>query len=174
MAKKLVKKDDKKSKKDQAPKSALDDLILADGKVTEPLEDPDIKKVKELEEILGVKKVNPFGTYNLEVFKEKLSDMTNLDLQNLCERVGIFASGSRMQIKEKLLREFKSVAEQNQINLSTVTDVQLKAFAYDELGKIEVAQSNLRVINQELANRAKAAAGASSNGVVNPDLPVVK
>jgi hypothetical protein len=110
MAKKLVKKDDKKSKKDQAPKSTLDDLILADGKVTEPLEDPDIKKVKELEEILGVKKVNPFGTYNLEVFKEKLSDMTNLDLQNLCERVGIFASGSRMQIKEKLLREFKSVA----------------------------------------------------------------
>jgi hypothetical protein len=110
MAKKLVKKDDKKSKKDQAPKSALDNLILADGKVTEPLEDPDIKKVKELEEILGVKKVNPFGTYNLEVFKEKLSDMTNLDLQNLCERVGIFASGSRMQIKEKLLREFKSVA----------------------------------------------------------------
>jgi hypothetical protein len=110
MAKKLVKKDDKKSKKDQAPKSALDNLILADGKVTEPLEDPDIKKVKELEEILGVKKVNPFGTYNLEIFKEKLSDMTNLDLQNLCERVGIFASGSRMQIKEKLLREFKSVA----------------------------------------------------------------
>jgi len=110
MAKKLIKKDDKKSKKDQAPKSALDDLILADGKVTEPVEDPDIKKVRELEEILGVKKVNPFGTYNLEVFKEKLSDMTNLDLQNLCERVGIFASGSRMQIKEKLLREFKSVA----------------------------------------------------------------
>ena len=110
MAKKLVKKDNKKSKKDQAPKSALDDLILADGKVTEPVEDPDIKKVRELEEILGVKKVNPFGTYNLEVFKEKLSDMTNLDLQNLCERVGIFASGSRMQIKEKLLREFKSVA----------------------------------------------------------------
>jgi hypothetical protein len=64
--------------------------------------------------------------------------------------------------------------EQNQINLSTVTDVQLKAFAYDELGKIEVAQANLRVINQELANRAKASAGASSNGVVNPDLPVVK
>ena len=110
MAKKLANKDDKKSKKDQAPKSALDDLILADGKVTEPVEDPDIKKIKELEEILGVKKVNPFGTYNLEVFKEKLSDMTNLDLQNLCERVGIFASGSRMQIKEKLLREFKSVA----------------------------------------------------------------
>lgn len=110
MAKKLTKKDNKKSIKTEIPKSALDDLILADGKVTEPVEDADIKKVKELEEILGVKKVNPFGTYNLEVFKERLSDMTNLDLQNLCEKVGIFASGSRMQIKEKLLREFKSVA----------------------------------------------------------------
>lgn len=64
---------------------------------------------------------------------------------------------------------------QNQINLSQVSDVQLKAFAYDELGKIEVAQANLRLINQELANRAKAAAaGASANGVVNSDLPVVK
>jgi hypothetical protein len=62
----------------------------------------------------------------------------------------------------------------NQINLSQVSDVQLKAFAYDELGKIEVAQANLRVINQELAARAKAASGASSNSVVNPDLPVVR
>jgi hypothetical protein len=100
----------KKSKKNETPKSALDDLILADGKTTEPFEDSDIKKIRELEEILGVKKVNPFGTYNLEIFKERLSDMTNLDLQNLCEKIGVFASGSRMQIKEKLLREFKSVS----------------------------------------------------------------
>ena len=63
---------------------------------------------------------------------------------------------------------------QNQINLSQVSDVQLKAYAYDELGKIEVAQANLRMINQELANRAKINNGASSNGIVNPDLPVVR
>lgn len=63
---------------------------------------------------------------------------------------------------------------QNQINLSQVSDIQLKAFAYDELGKIEIAQANLRLINQELSTRAKSAADASSNGVVNPDLPVVK
>ena len=63
---------------------------------------------------------------------------------------------------------------QNQINLSQVSDIQLKAFAYDELSKIEVAQANLRVINQELSTRAKSAADASNNGVVNPDLPVVK
>ncbi len=63
---------------------------------------------------------------------------------------------------------------QNQVNLSQVSDIQLKAFAYDELGKIEMAQANLRLINQELTTRAKSAADASRNGVVNPDLPVVK
>ena len=36
------------------------------------IKDPDITKVKQLEEILGIKKMNPFGTTNLEIFKEKL------------------------------------------------------------------------------------------------------
>lgn len=102
MAKKPVKLTSQKQKKQP---SELDNIILADGKKTE---DPDITKVKQLEEILGIKKMNPFGTTNLEIFKEKLSEMTNVDLQHLCERVGIFASGSRQELKQKLLREFKS------------------------------------------------------------------
>lgn len=88
-------------------KSQLDSLSLADGK---RIEDPDITKVRELEEILGIKKVNPFGTYNLDIFKERLSEMTSLDMQKLCERVGIFASGSRQDLRDKLLREFKSIS----------------------------------------------------------------
>jgi hypothetical protein len=63
---------------------------------------------------------------------------------------------------------------QNQINLSQVSDIQLKAFAYDELGKIDMAQANLRLINQELASRAKITSGISSNDVVNPDLQVIR
>jgi hypothetical protein len=85
--------------------SELDNLNFADGKVHE---DPDIAKVRELEKALGIEKANPFGTTNLEVFKEKLSEMTLIDMQNMCEKIGIFASGSRMDIKSKLLREFKS------------------------------------------------------------------
>ena len=34
--------------------------------------------------------------------------MTLIDMQHMCEKIGIFASGSRMDIKSKLLREFKS------------------------------------------------------------------
>jgi hypothetical protein len=100
-----------KSKKDKLIKqthvepSQLDNLTFADGKVQE---DADIKRIKELELALGVEKLNPFGTTNLEIFKEKLADMTMIDLQRLCDRIGIFPSGSRQQIKEKLFREFKS------------------------------------------------------------------
>lgn len=107
----MASKPSKKVSKKQTKKSKLDDLNLADGKINdEPIktEDPEIKKIKDLEEILGIKKMNPFGTSNLEVFQEKLSEMTIVDLQHLCERVGIFASGSRQDIKQKLIREFKS------------------------------------------------------------------
>lgn len=88
------------------PKSELDNLTLADGKISNV--DPDIEKVKQLEEILGIKKMNPFGTSNLEIFLERLNEMTIVDMQHMCEKIGIFASGSRQQIKEKLVREFKS------------------------------------------------------------------
>jgi len=92
MAKKSTKNKPTNAAKPEPQKSELDSLNLADGKVHT---DPDIEKVKKLEEILGIKKMNPFGTSNIDIF-------------NMCEKVGIFASGSRQQIKEKLLREFKS------------------------------------------------------------------
>ena len=111
MAKKSTKnkstnaKKNEEVKKSEPQKSELDSLTLADGKV---YTDPDIEKVKKLEEVLGIKKMNPFGTSNIDIFKERLNEMTIVDLQHMCEKVGIFASGSRQQIKEKLLREFKS------------------------------------------------------------------
>lgn len=109
MAKKITKKDKPDNVKKLDPvKSELDDLQLADGKVHT---DPDIEKVKQLEEILGIKKLNPFGTSNLEIFQQRLSEMTIVDMQHMCEKIGIFASGSRQQIREKLLREFKSTSK---------------------------------------------------------------
>lgn len=43
--------------------------------------------------------------------------------------------------------------EQKQINLSDLTLVELKAFAYDEVVKLNFSQNNLRIINQELSAR---------------------
>ena len=39
--------------------------------------------------------------------------------------------------------------------LSDLTVVELKSLAYDELARIEQSQSNLRVLNQEINNRAQ-------------------
>lgn len=43
--------------------------------------------------------------------------------------------------------------EQKQITLADLNIVQLKAIAYDEIIKLNIAQNNLRVLNQELSNR---------------------
>lgn len=111
MAKKSTKKKEVKKKV-----SELDNLNLIDGKVNE---DPDIVKIRQLEDALGIKKLNPFGTSNLEIFKERLNEMTNVDLQHMCEKIGIFASGSRQDIKQKLIREFKST---NKGTISMMSD----------------------------------------------------
>ena len=39
--------------------------------------------------------------------------------------------------------------------LSDLTVVELKSLAYDELAKLETAQQNLRVLNQEIAKRVQ-------------------
>lgn len=39
--------------------------------------------------------------------------------------------------------------------LSDLTVVELKSLAYDELAKLESAQQNLRVLNQEIAKRSQ-------------------
>jgi hypothetical protein len=39
--------------------------------------------------------------------------------------------------------------------LSDLTVVELKSLAYDELAKLESAQQNLRILNQEIAKRSQ-------------------
>jgi hypothetical protein len=42
---------------------------------------------------------------------------------------------------------------ENQISLSNLSVVELKALAYDNLIQLEIAQTNLRAINQELSKK---------------------
>lgn len=52
--------------------------------------------------------------------------------------------------------------EKKQINLADLSLVELKAISYDEIVKLNLAQNNLRVLNQELYNRQqKGVEGAS-------------
>ena len=66
--------------------SKLDSLRYSSGKI----EDDTIEKIQEVEEILGVKDVNHFGTNDINVLEAQLKEMTLADLQNLCGKVRLF------------------------------------------------------------------------------------
>ena len=88
----------KKAKKE----TKMDNLSFADGKQEEK-----IRKAKELEELVGLNQVNPYGTSIASVFEEKLNQMAIVDLQSLAVKVGVFPSGTQTSLKKKLKSSFR-------------------------------------------------------------------
>ena len=106
-----------KQKKTPAVKreSILEKLSLSDGRLTEDR----IKDLKNLEDALGIKKTNPFGTTDFATFRDSLNEMSATDMKKIFDKIGLFPAGSRQQLKERLLREFKTT---NQGLLASVSD----------------------------------------------------
>jgi hypothetical protein len=75
------------------------------------------QKTKELEIMLGIDTINPFGTNELDIFEDNLRQMTNADMQRLAERVGINPHYDRSSLKTILIKEFKSVNKNNRRNI---------------------------------------------------------
>ena len=105
-AKKKTKKKTVKSSaaKRTTKKPALEDL---QNFTTGKLDDDAIEKVKKLEEVLGIKTVNPFGTNDPNIFEERLKEPNLSDLQSLAMKVGVFPDGVLARLKQKLREEFK-------------------------------------------------------------------
>ena len=74
------------------------------------------KKMGDLEKILGVDQINPFGTNELDVFEEKLKAMTESDLQDIAYKVGMNPYVPGPQLKNMLRGEFKSYNRNNMRN----------------------------------------------------------
>ena len=91
----------KKTKKKVANLDELENF--SSGKI----EDESIRKTKELEEVMGLKTMNHFGTNDPDVFEQKLSDCNLADLQRLCQKVGVFPSHDKIRLKEQLRQTFK-------------------------------------------------------------------
>tara|TARA_R100001509_G_C4808531_1_gene195632 strand:+ start:18 stop:410 length:393 start_codon:yes stop_codon:yes gene_type:complete len=87
---------------------SLDDITnFSSGK----LDEDTLDRVKELEEVLGIKTVNPFGTNDPKIFENKLRDSNLSDLQNLAMKIGVFPEGSKDRLKDKLRKEFKRITK---------------------------------------------------------------
>ena len=102
------------------PRAKLSDLKYSSGKI----DDETLSKIEELEEVLGVHEVNHFGTNDPNIFENQLKEMTLADLQNLCGKVRLFASGNTREIKQKLRQEFRRVSQgQRTIVMSNPTSI---------------------------------------------------
>lgn len=92
----------KTSKAKKQPK--LEDLQQTNGKNYED----QVAQARELEEILGIPKINPFRTNDKRVFADMLQDMNLTDLQSFAVKVGVFPSGNKTVLKNKIKRAFDS------------------------------------------------------------------
>lgn len=66
----------------------------------------DVKKIKGIQELTGIKAKNVFGVQTVAQLDEKMSDMALVDLQKLAVSCGIAGGGSRAVLKSKLRSEF--------------------------------------------------------------------
>lgn len=93
--------------KSKTAKKASKEIMYTDGKSVVANEKDNLK---DLEKILNPSLLtNHFKAQTEEEFDSKIADMTMPDLQSLAVRVGVFPSGNRTTLKNKLKKEFKSV-----------------------------------------------------------------
>lgn len=93
------------SRKSTAKKKvSLDSLQQTNGKTYED----QVAKARELEDILGIAKINPFKTNDKRVFSEMLQEMNLTDLQSFAVKVGVFPAGNKTVLRNKIKRAFES------------------------------------------------------------------
>jgi hypothetical protein len=80
--------------------------LYTDGKAAGASE---IEKIRDLENLLRPNIENPFGTDSQEKFEEDLANMNLTDLQSLAVSAGVFPSGNKTTLKNKLKKEFNAV-----------------------------------------------------------------
>jgi len=88
--------------------------MRSEGKVGTP---EFVSKMRELEIILGVSQISPFGTNELEIFEENLKDMSYSDLQRLANKIGINPFQAHPMLKKNLLREFQAYTRNSRRNI---------------------------------------------------------
>lgn len=103
---------EKELKQDKPDISTLEEFEITDGKDRST---EDIQKLKDLEDILGVRQVNAYGTFDREIFKERLLDMGTSELQNLAMQVGFPPTRDRSALRKGLERSFDTFLKSHSV-----------------------------------------------------------
>ena len=86
-------------------KKHLEEFDVTDGKDRDAF-DKEIEEIKELEELLGMPQMNPYGTLNREIFRRRLEDSSASELTDLAARVGLPRERNMQLLKNSLLKSF--------------------------------------------------------------------
>ena len=103
----MANKKTKTSKASAAKKQGrvnLENLEQTNGKVYED----QVSKARELEDVLGIPKINPFKTNDKRVFADMIQEMNLTDLQAFAVKVGVFPSGNKTVLRNKIKKAFDS------------------------------------------------------------------
>lgn len=66
-----------------------------------------VKEAQSLEDMLGTKEKNPFGASEASEFEANLDSMQLTELQELAVNAGVFPSGTKLTLKNKLKKAFR-------------------------------------------------------------------
>lgn len=80
------------------------EMQYADGK------NHDLQKAKDIEDLISVNRKDPFRTLDGSDFEESLSSMSFSDMQEFAVSAGIFPSGTKTTLKNKILKEYRAKA----------------------------------------------------------------
>jgi len=100
-------------------KKSLEEFHVTDGKERNAKEER-IKEARGLEDLLGIKDMNPYGTNNKEVFASNLGEMSIAEMTSLAARVGLPASATenKTMLKNKLLQSFDIFVQQHNVTVA--------------------------------------------------------
>ena len=70
---------------------------------------------RDLRNILGIREKNPYYTKDEEVLREKLEDMSMIDLQRLAIEAGTSARGSAPALKKKIIQSFRAFCARSEL-----------------------------------------------------------
>ena len=106
----------KQSSNDQAT-ARLAEVLKASNKDQKDKREKDLEDVKELEQLLGMPQMNPYGTLNRDIFRQKLESLSAADLTDLAARVGVPRERNMNMLRKSLLKSFDFYAQKHNVTV---------------------------------------------------------